>query len=178
MEETNSKKGGPPIWWTKVINDLEKAVMASKRSFIEPNVVIKNEMNNDGETIAYLIRLGNGDIGYYPAEKFPKRVPVGSRIKSKLPTPAKIVQEPDIASYTYETLRDNVRLIPRMWLMKVLQKIHQGQAITQKDDMQSFKDWVLVARPRKKDKRLIFLLSQVTAYEGLKGLARYNDLAI
>jgi hypothetical protein len=175
MEETSSKKV-PPIWWTKVINDLEKAVFAAKKSFYDPNIVINVDVNLDDSVIlGYLIRLQNGDVGYYKISSIKQQLPVGARIKGKLPKPDMVVNEPEIISYTYEVIRENVLLMPRLWLRKILMKIFNGEPIVMKEDLKAFPEWVLLSPELKKDKALIDILYRVTRYEGLKGLSRFND---
>jgi hypothetical protein len=178
MEEADSKKKVPPIWWTKVIDDLEKAAVAAQKSFKVPNMVIGiTQSSLDGSITGYLIRQEDGSIGYYASEEVPHKLPVGVKIKGKLKKPSKMYPEPDIASYAFEVIRENIRLIPRLWLRKVLGKILGGEPITMKEDLKPFPEWVLLPKPKKKDKTLIDLLYRATRYEGIKGLARFNDLA-
>jgi len=175
MEETTFKKGNPPAWWVKVITDLERAVMASKKSFNNEKIVIKSDLDDQGNIEGYYIRLKNG-VGYYPADMFPTDIPVGSKIKSTLPKPKKWVPEPEIISYTYQTIRDNIKLIPRLWLYRIVRKMHTGSPITPKDDFRNFKSWILLEKKRKQDIKWLNTISQRISHEGLRGLARYNKM--
>jgi len=174
--EPQSKQSQPPIWWTKVIDDLKKAAIAAKKSFYTPNMVIGNIISDDGNITGYLIRLSNGKIGFYPKDDVLQDLPVGVKITGKLKPPEKIYPEPDIASYAFEVIRENISLIPRLWLRKILSKLLSGKPITMKEDLKPFPEWILLPPNKKKDKALIDLLYRATRYEGIKGLARYNDL--
>jgi len=176
MEEAGSKKV-PPIWWSKVIKDLEKAALAAQKSFQIPNMVIGiTQSNHTGEITGYLIRQENGSVGYYSYEEIPRKLPVGVKIKGKLKPPSSMYPEPEIASYAFEVIRENVRLIPRIWLKRVLDKILNGKPITIKDDLKPFPEWILLPIEKKKNKSLIDLLYRATRYEGIKGLSRFNDI--
>ena len=178
MEETNSKKKKiPPKWWTKVISDLERASLAAQKSYKIPNVVIGIETNDaTGSTIGYIIRMNDGNVGYYPQKDIKKHLPVGARIKGNLPKPQKVIDEPLIESYAYEVVKENVALIPRLWLRKVIGKIIQGEPITMKQDLKAFPEWILLPADKKVNKDLIDLLYRATRYEGIKGLSRFNDI--
>jgi hypothetical protein len=177
MEEVASKKKVPPLWWTKVIDDLKKAAIAAKKSFKTPNMVVGiTQSNDDGSITGYLIRQEDGTIGYYPSEEIPQKLPVGVKIKGKIAQAKSHYPEPEIASYAYEVIRENIHLVPRLWLRKVLGKILGGKPITMKEDLKPFPEWVLLPAEKRKDKTLIDLLYRATRYEGIKGLARYNDL--
>ena len=178
MEEADSRKKVPPVWWTKVIGDLEKASIAAQKSFKIPNMVIGiTQSQEDGTITGYLIRQKNGSVGYYSITDVPHKLPVGFKIKGELKTPFSMYPEPTIASYAFEVIRENIRLIPRLWLRKILGKILSGNPVTMKEDLKPFPEWVLLNPQKKKDKALIDLLYRVTRYEGVKGLARFNDLA-
>lgn len=174
MEETNLKV--PPDWWLKVIKELEEASLAAKSSFVQKNTVLELDTDNHSNTLGYLIRMPDGQVGYYPAESIPHRLPMGVSVKGKLPTPEKIVDEPSIESFTFDVIRENIRLVPRMWLRKVIGKILTGKPVTPKEDLKAFPQWVLLPLELKQNKVLIDLLYRAASYEGLKGLARYNDL--
>jgi len=177
MKEVVSHKKVPPLWWTKVIDDLEKASVAAQKSFNIPNMVVGiTQSNDDGEVTGYLIRQEDGSIGYYPSGEIPHKLPVGVKIKGKLKPAKSQHPEPEIASYAYEVIRENIRLIPRLWLRRVLEKILGGKPITMKEDLKPFPEWVLLPTDKRKDKTLIDLLYRATRYEGVKGLARYNDI--
>jgi len=171
------KKGTLPKWWTNVIKDLEIATQVARKSFVRSNVVV-GAIPDDitGLSIGYLIRLEDSRVGYYSAETTGKNLPVGSHIKGELPEPERVEEEPLIESYIFEVIKENVALIPRMWLNKVIRKIVNGQPITKKEDLKAFPEWVLLPVDKRSDKVLIDILYRVTRYEGMKGLARFNDL--
>jgi hypothetical protein len=76
-----------------------------------------------------------------------------------------------------EVIRQNVSLIPKLWLRGIILKILKGVPITPKQDLKPFPVWIaLYPAEKKQDKELIDILYRVTQYEGIKGLARYNDL--
>jgi hypothetical protein len=177
MEEASSRKKSPPQWWLKVIKDLEKAALAAKKSYYQPRVVIGNIEEEDGNITGYLIRLENGDVGYYAAKDIPKDLPTGVRLTGKIPKPDSIKEEPKIESFTFEVIRENIKLLPRIWLNRTLKKILGGQPITMKDDLRAFPEWISISFDKKTDKDLIDILYRVTQYEGLKGLSRFNDLS-
>lgn len=178
MEDSRKKKI-PPSWWVKVINDLERASLAAQRSFKTPNTVVGITEDSEGETTGYLIRHQSGGIVYYTASEVKHALPVGAKLKNDLPEPEYEVEglpEVTIESYAFEVIRENINLIPRLWLRSVLGKILQGKPITMKEDLKAFPAWVLLPADKKDDKTLIDLLYRATRYEGLKGLKRYNDL--
>ncbi len=170
-------KRNPPLWWTKIVKDLERAALAARKSFEIKNTVIGiTSCDTTGETSGFLIRLANGKVGYYDAKEVNQKLPVGSRIKGVLPECQIEVQEPSIESYTYEVVRENILRVPRIWLRKILNKILNGEPVTIKEDLKPFPEWVLLPIDKKEDKVLIDILYRVTRYEGLKGLARFNEI--
>ena len=173
--EVASKTKVPPVWWTNVIKDLEKAAIAAKRSFKEPNTVLGER--TDGEDSFYLIRLKNGKVGLYPKSDMKKTIPLGVKIKGHLPEASEIIDEPPIFHFAYQVIHSNAKLIPALWLIGVLRKILQGEAITAKDYLMPFPEWIHLPKETKEDKNLIDLLYRATRYEGIRGLTRYNDLA-
>lgn len=176
-----SSKKIPPTWWVKVISDLERASLAAQKSFLVPNTVIGTITQNDreGEVDGYLIRRKDGSVGYYTKAEVKQELPVGAKIRNELPKPEYELSgamEATIEVYAYEVIRENVRLVPRLWLRKVLRKILQGKPITMKEDLKAFPAWVLIPVEKREDKSLIDLLYRATRYEGLKGLSRFNDI--
>jgi len=177
VEETNSKKK-PPGWWIKVIDDLEKATYAAKRIYKDSNIVLGINEDEDDNIIGYLIRQQDGSVGYYPSKKIKKKLPIGSKIKGNLPKPEFIMEEPKLIHFITGVIYDNIKLVPKLWLRKILLKIIGGQPIVPKEDLKPFPEWVLIPSELRKDKALIDLLYRAVEYEGLKGLARFNDKKI
>lgn len=173
MEKTS--KGTLPKWWTNVVGDIERAVAAARESFNTSNVVIGIDTDNDGSPIGYMVRLPN-EVGYYPIDTIGHELPIGVKLRGEIPAAEYTAEEPPLESYIYEVIRENVVMIPRMWLRKVIGKIVKGQPITKKEDLKAFPEWVLLPTDKKADKELIDILYRVTRYEGIKGLARFNDL--
>jgi hypothetical protein len=171
-KRTNST---PPKWWTNVIADIEKAVVVSKKSFIQPNTVLSSKLGSEGEILGYYIRQESRGIGFYSMEDLKHELPVGDVIRGKLPKPRSILEDMSISSFITETISSNIRLVPIMWLSKTVNKIVSGVAIQFPTDFREFPSWVALPISRKKDKTLIDLLYRAVRYEGLKGLARYND---
>jgi len=169
------KGGHPPKWWVKVIKDLEQATKVSQDTFKTPGIVIGFSENSDGEKQGILVRLKNGEVGYYSGKG--DLPPVGSKIKNDLPLPEVIVKEPKLISFVFEVIRGQIKLLPNLWLRKVLTKMLEGKPVTMVDDLKPFPDWVKLSVKMKKDKALIDVLYRVTRYEGLKGLERFNDKA-
>jgi len=166
----------PPQWWSKVINDLEKAVVAAKKSFNDPKVVLHAELDSEGKIAGYKIRLPDKKVGFYPSGNLKGTPPVGSVIKADLPEPEKLVDEPSMSSYTYGVISYNIRLVPKLWLNTTITKIFKGEPITMKKDLRPFPVWIALPAEKKQDKSLIDLLYRATRYEGLKGLARFDDI--
>ena len=170
------QKKFPPKWWSKVISDIEKIVASSGPLFQTPKTIIDIPRDEEDNIIGVVVRLENGGAGFYPASKkiSPK---VGYAIKNKLPDPAVEVKEPDFSRFVYELIRERIRLVPPIWLYKIIKKMTSNKAIT-KDDLKPFPEWVLLSPENKKDKQLVDLLYRAASYEGLKGLERFNDKAI
>ncbi len=163
-----------PKWCVKVKEDLEKAINTAQVSFKTPGVIIGFE-ENDSKKTGYLIRLNDGDVGVYPIHILGKKVlQTGIKIKSNLPNPKNVVREPNPDIFAFEVLREQIKLLPRMWLKKNIVSLLKGESIQCGD---SFNSWVLLSPSRKKDLTLIKLLKIAVEYEGLRGLARYNDYA-
>ena len=178
MEGSNKK--GAPVWWTNVIRDLERAAMAARKSYAEPRTVISVIRDNDDNILGYIIKT-NTSVAYYSMAEVNRVLPIGSKIKN-LPEPkVKDAHEEYVATlenYAYEIISDNVKLVPKLWLRFTLNKILNNKPVTVKKDFTKFNEWVLISKENKKDTRLIDILYKVTQYEGLKGLARFNDFCI
>ncbi len=161
-------------WCIKIKEDLEKALETARISFKTPGVIIGFEEDNSKKT-GYLIRLNNGDVGVYPIHILGKKeLQTGIKIKSNLPNPKNVVQEPSQNIFTFEVLREQIKLLPRMWLNRSIISLAKGEDI---DCTNSFNSWVLLPPNKKKDLTLIKLLKMAVEYEGLRGLARFNDYA-
>jgi hypothetical protein len=169
------KPAHPPKWWAKAIKDLERAVAASTRSFQIPGTVLGYSEDNEGEKRGIIVRLDNGECGYFSKERLSQIPMVGAIIKKGLPEPEVIVKEPLFDAFVFEVVRERVKLIPPIWLRKVIAKMASNQPITMGEDLKPFPEWVFLPQKLKKDKALIDLLYRATAYEGLKGLERFND---
>jgi len=176
MEENGSKKKIPPKWWANVISDIERATQAAKVSFNDTNIVLGTETDDTNNILGYLIRVSDKSIGYYSVDKIKRKLPVGSKIKNKLPEPEEKREEPKLEVYIFEVIRENITLIPKMWLRKVIDKIVNGKPITIKEDLVPFPKWVLLPLDKREDKALIDILYRATRYEGIRGLARFNDV--
>ncbi len=164
-------------WWSMVKVDLEKAAAAAQKSFMTPGVIIGFEEDDtgNGNKKSYLIRLKSGEVGeYLPHILGKKDLPTGVRIKSDLPEPMNIVIEPDPESFAFEVLREQIKLLPRLWLMRNITSLLNDKEIIEPD---AFHRWILLSPERKKDSALINMLETVVNYEGLRGLARFNDYA-
>ena len=164
-----------PQWIKRVIEDVKNTINAAERSFKTPGVIVGFTDDDNGEKMNYLIRLTDGEIGVYPKHILgQKDFHTGIKIRGRLPEPKTVAMEPDIASFIFEVLREQIKLIPRIWLKSQIRNILNGQEVNIGND---FYPWVLISPEKKKDKQLLKLLEMATAYEGLKGLARYNDYA-
>ncbi len=160
-------------WWYKVKMDLDKAIQAAQKSFKTPGVIIG--FTGDEKKTGYLIRLNNGDVGVYSKEILGEiDLPTGVKIKSNLPEPKNVVLEPSQEEFAFEVLREQVQLLPRLWLKKGVANLMDGNEIVPPED---FGKWVLLP-PEKRDTERIALLKAVVSYEGLRGLARFNDYRI
>ncbi len=161
------------LWWDKIKCDLDKAVQAAQKSFKAPGVIIG--FTGDEEKTGYLIRLNNGEVGVYSKHILGKRdLPTGVKIKSNLPNPKNTVIEPQAETFTFEVLREQIKLLPRLWLKGNIKLLLAGEDIK---PVQNFDKWVLLTPEKKQDKQLLGLLKTVVEYEGLRGLARFNDYA-
>ncbi len=161
------------LWWDKIKIDLEKAVQAAQKSFKTPGVIIG--FTGDEEKTGYLIRLNNGEVGVYSKHILGKKdLPTGVKIKSNLPNPRNTIIEPEIETFTFEVLREQIKLLPRMWLKRNIALLINGAEIQIPSD---FNKWVLLSQKDKEDKKLLSLLEMATEHEGLRGLARFNDYA-
>jgi len=177
MQPKTKSNSSPPKWWLNVITDIEKSVIASRKSFVEPNTVLSNKMDDDGNIVGYYIRQQNAKIGYYSSKQFKSEIPIGVVIKGTLPKPQTTDKEMTISSFIIGTIHSNVPMVPIMWLTGIVRKIIEGEPIKFPEDFREFPDWVSLNIELKRDKQLIDLLYRVTRYEGLKGLSRFNDLA-
>ncbi len=158
-------------WWDKITNDLYKAVIAAQKSYRTPGVIIG--YTGDDVKTGYLIRLKNQEVGVYKKHILGKNdIPTGVKIKSNLPEPKYTVLEPDVEIFTFEVLREQIKLLPRLWLKKSIKLLMKGEGLSPVED---FDRWVLLPQKKKLDKELLSLLELVASVEGLKGLARYND---
>ncbi len=159
-------------WKERVHHDLTKAVQAAERSFNTPGVIVGFQ-DRDGEKTDYLVRLNDGNIGLYSKKTLGgKELHTGIKIRGNLPEPKKLVGDPDITTFIFEVLREQIKLIPRIWLRIQINRVLEKQSIEIPD---VFQDWVLLPKDKKKDKTLMKLLELALEYEGLRGLARYND---
>ena len=166
----------PPIWWVKVSGGLTSSVRAAKLSFYTAGVIVGFE-EEDNQKIGYIIRLNDEEVGYYSKETLGnKDLPIGVRLKNRLPEPETIVDSPQLSTFTFEVLREQIKLVPRMWLKKQIDLLLNNQKILPPQNP-SFKNWVLLNSDKKKDRYLINLLEAAVKYEGLKGLSRFNDYA-
>jgi len=167
----------PPIWWVKVKRGLELAVKAAKSSFYTEGVVIGFTEDDSGNKTGYIIRLADrNEAGYYSIDALGgKPMPIGVRVKNRLPEPESLMKDPEIGTFIYEVLREQVRLIPRIWLRRQIRLLLDDQEII--PDETSFKKWVLLPKEKKENLELIKVLETVTKFEGLRGLARFNDYA-
>ncbi len=164
-------------WWSMVKVDLEKAAAAAQKSFMTPGVIIGFEEDDTGNGIkkSYLVRLKSGEVGEYQPHVLGKKdIPTGVRIKSDLPEPRNVVIEPDRESFAFEVLREQIKLLPRLWLNRNITFLLNDKEITEPE---AFHKWILLSPERKKDHALIGMLETVVNYEGLRGLARFNDYA-
>ncbi len=163
-----------PDWWNRVKSDLIDVAAAAQKSFITPGVIIGFTETDDIKS-GYLIRLKDGSVGEYQKHILAKtELQTGIRIKSNLPEPSNIVTEPDQEIFAFEVLREQIKLIPRSWLRKNITSLLNGDDI---EEPASFYNWVLLSLEKKKDSELIAMLESVVNYEGLRGLARFNDYA-
>lgn len=172
------KTSPPPKWWLSVIKDIEKAALAAKNSFMTTNTVLGKSSSDTDELLGYYIRQQNGKVGFYSIKDLKRPLPIGVVIRGALPKPQAISEGPLISSYIFNTIKDNVNMIPKLWLSKVITKIMSGEPVTPKNDFKDFPEWVQLPPNLKKDKALIDLLYRAVRYEGLKGLSRYNDMVV
>ncbi len=164
-----------PLWWKKIQLDLEKAAIASQKSFDTPGVIIGFTVDEQENKTGYLIRLNDNEVGEYPKRLLGKKeLPTGVKLKSNLPDPINIVLEPDKEIFAFEVLREQIKLLPRLWLKRNITSLIRGEIIK---PPASFSQWVLLPPEKKKDQPLIDMLISVITYEGLRGLARFNDYA-
>ncbi len=163
-------------WWKKVQGDLEKAATAAQKSFNTPGVVIGFTSDESENKTGYLVRLNDGDVGEYPKSLLggneKKEIPTGVKIRSNLPEPTNVVLEPSQETFAFEVLREQIKLLPRLWLKRNITSLIHEEVIKEPT---SFGQWVLLPADKKQDLDLIKLLEAATSYEGLKGLARFND---
>lgn len=172
----NSRPQRAPLWWTKVYRDLKSAAAAAKKSFITPGVVIGFNVDDNDQKIQYLIRMPNGGVGLYDKKALHgKDLPTGVRIKSSMSDPEMMVDEPDRDAFAFEVLREQIQLLPRMWLKRNITLLLNNSHVNRPN--LSFSDWVLLSPSKRKDRYLTNLLESAVKYEGLKGLARFNDYA-
>ncbi len=168
MEVTNPQK----TWWTKVHLDLTKAATAAQKSFITPGVII-GFTEEDSIKTGYLIRLNDGSVGEYKKQVLgQKDFPTGVKLKSNLPEPSNVVHEPKQEVFAFEVLREQIHLLPKAWLYKNITALINGDSIAEPKE---FERWILLPLKRKEDSELLNMLKTVAAYEGLRGLARFND---
>jgi len=164
----------PPLWWVKITQGLRIAVKAAKESFYRNNVIIGFIEDDDGKKIGYLIRLPDEETGYYSRETLSnKELPIGVLVKNQLPEPEDKVEPPELGTFIYEVLREQVKLVPRLWLRKQIRKLLAGEEL--QPDITSFKQWVLLPKEKKENLDRIKMLETVVKVEGLKGLSRFND---
>jgi hypothetical protein len=160
------------MWQKKVQEDLERLVSLAEESFKTPGVIV-GYLEKDNRKSKYMIRMANGDVGLYPRKVLGDRdLHTGLKIKNKLPKPETIVSEPDLAVFIFEVLKEQVNLVPRLWLRTSVTKILEGGKA---NITKPFNEWVLLPVEKRGDTKLIELLEKAVEYEGLKGLVRYND---
>ncbi len=170
---SNEEQRGP-LWWQKVNSDLTKAVFSAKKSFNNPGVVVGFTGDIDDKK-DFLVRLPDGNIGLYSKDNIGNDLPTGVKIKNNLPDPDSIQLEADLDSFIFEVLREQIKLLPRMWLKRSISLLLNNKQL--KVPKITFSDWVLLSRTKRQDRYLTNLLESGVKYEGLKGLSRYNDYA-
>jgi hypothetical protein len=166
-----------PIWLIKVKRGLELAVKAARSSFYKEGVVIGFTEDDSGNKTGYIIRMSDkNEAGYYSKEIVGnKPMPIGVRVKNRLPEPEMLMIEPELGTFIYEVLREQVKLVPRIWLRRQIRLLLDNQEMSLEET--SFKKWVLLSQEKKENIELIKVLEAVTKFEGLRGLARFNDYA-
>ncbi len=166
-----------PLWWHRVIKDIKRACESSRRSFLTPNVIIGFTESDGSKRTGYLIRVSDGEVGYFPISLIGKKqLPVGAKIKSKLPQPEFLVKDPQREIFIFETIREQVKLLPKVWLKKVIKMILAGENHKINSTYREFSAWVLLSKKHKNNTYAIAAILKAIEFEGLKGLARYNDL--
>lgn len=170
---TSTKPKHPPVWWTKVIKDIERVVASARLSYDTPGLVIGTEESDTATVIS--VRLPDGAVGHYDLPKEHKAPLIGSKLKNIPLEFADDGKEPSLQTFIFEVIRQEVKLVPRIWLKRIITKMVEGRPITIREDLKAFPEWVLLSPKIKKDKTLIDILYRVTKYEGIKGLSRFND---
>jgi hypothetical protein len=178
-KKEEKKKPKIPLWWVKVVRDIERAISASREAFMVPGTILGYSGDTEDNREQIYVRLENEKIGVFDSTLFGDRIKVGAVIKGTLPPPENLLTETDIseASFAFETIREHVRLVPPIWLRKVIRASINGEEISWANFFKPFPEWVFLPKKVKRNKALINALYGATAFEGLKGLARYNDLA-
>ncbi len=165
-----------PLWWLKISRDLRMASKTAARSFEDPGVIIGFEADENDTKINYFIRLNTGKVGSFSRKSLGnKDLLTGIKIKNTLPEPQEIIDDPDIGTFTFEVLREQIKLLPRLWLKRNISLLLNNKEINAPS--MTFSNWVLLSPKKRQDRYLTNLLESAVKYEGLKGLARFNDYA-
>jgi len=174
------KMGTPPKWWSSVVSDITKLIIMEQELYTTPGIILEAKYR-DSDTeleypIGYLIRMDDGRVGFYNTKRSSPKLKVGSKISDKLPKPTSLVDEPQLKFFIFRTLISSLALMPRLWLIKIIDKILKNEPITFDEDHIPFNLWVMIPLDKRNDKELIDLLYKAVSYEGVKGLYRFNDI--
>jgi hypothetical protein len=167
-----------PQWWSKIVKDIERTCESSRRSFTTPSVVIGTTEDEIAKITGYIVRLNNGEAGYYPVGGAlkGKHIPVGARIKSTLPEPEFLVKDPERSSFILKTIKEQVKLVPVLWLNRTIKAICEGRRDQIDGYDKMFHEWVKVPKTTRKNRQAMNAILKAVEWQGLKGLARYNDV--
>ena len=169
-----------PKWYKKVVKQLCSAVNDLKKRSLEEGTVLGRIQESDnfiirGKSGIYVISLISSDST--DSESF-----VGKNIGPQKTWSDEILEEfkgnvdKIIIDFIFEVIKENISLVPRLWLWDAIHKILNNSCSELDNIYKPFNKWILLPLDKKKDVDLIDLLYKATSYEGLVGLYRYNNI--
>lgn len=167
-----------PLWFRSTVAGLVNACENYRIRYRTAGVILGFNENQEGRKIGYLIRLGDGNVGYFTKKSLTdKELPTAMKVKGILPEPHHIEEEPEYVSFIFQTVREQVKLIPLLWLKSVLQDILSGNSKTEIYEKRfiEFKRWVKAPEELKRNRKKMEVIRLLLEIEGPNGLTKCND---
>lgn len=161
-------------WWQQVTTGIANAVKIGKRSFYEPGSVLGAKTDDDNKIVGFIVRDKSRTPRFIPIGKLKRPLDVGSKVDMNFDK-YETHEEPEMVSFIYGAISNQVKLLPKLWLHKIIKKLLNGEPITE-DDFKPFDQWVKLPVELKQDEELIELLYRAANYGGLEFLSKFNFL--